>query len=544
MSKKENITETPNQDKKVVTRYDRRLQRRKEEEDKRKRDQKITTGICVVIAAAVLVLIISFPVRNYIALHQTFVEIGGEPVTRVEFDYNYGVAANNYYSRNATLLSYMGIDLSGDLSTMMYSTTLTWQDFFQQTAVENIKLNKALLREAKAEGFTYDVSDDYEEFRDNLKSQAAGAGTSIDAYLKSLYGSYATEGRIRKYVENGLFLSAYYKYKQGTMTPAAEEVEAKYEEHPDQYDSVDYRMLQFNATIPTEPTDLADPQPEETEEDSGEEGDSAETETYQPSDAEIEFAMEQAYQEALEAEKTISENGDLYEHATKSNLYYNYTDWLFDDARKEGDTTVVEYELGHCYYVVEFLSRYRDDRPTANARVISTTNVPAETIYNEWLNGEATEERFIELYKKYNEVADYTDNGLYEGLDRDDLEDVMSEWLFAEDRAAGDVTTFELSDEQFVMYYLGESHPVWYYQIQNDFLEDRWTEFQDSITADMTMVDKKGNLAYPAKIAASEEASRASEEAAAQASQEAEQTGEQTGEESADGESESADDAE
>ena len=36
----------------------------------------------------------------------------------------------------------------------MYSDTLTWQDYFEQNAVESLKQNKALMAEAKAAGFT------------------------------------------------------------------------------------------------------------------------------------------------------------------------------------------------------------------------------------------------------------------------------------------------------------------------------------------------------------------------------------------------------
>ena len=47
MSKKEKVTETPEQEKKVVTRYDRRMQKRKEQEERLQREHKITLAISV-----------------------------------------------------------------------------------------------------------------------------------------------------------------------------------------------------------------------------------------------------------------------------------------------------------------------------------------------------------------------------------------------------------------------------------------------------------------------------------------------------------------
>ena len=164
MSKKENATETPQQDK-VVTRYDRRLQKRKEQEEKLKRDQKITAGIGIAILAAVVILVLSFPIRNYAAVHRTFVRIGGENVSQVEFDYNYYNTLNQYYAQNSYLLSLFGVDMTGDLSTQMYSQDLSWQDFFQQMTVENMRTNKSLTREAKAEGFTHDTAEEYAKFQ-------------------------------------------------------------------------------------------------------------------------------------------------------------------------------------------------------------------------------------------------------------------------------------------------------------------------------------------------------------------------------------------
>ena len=137
MSKKE-IQNTEQQQEKIITRYDRKLQKRKEQKEKEKRERRIMAAIGIVIAAALVCLIASFPIRTYLATHSAFIQVGGESVTRVEFDYHYNIVRNNYLMQNGTYMSYFGLDLTGDLSTQMYSDTLTWQDYFEQLAVENL----------------------------------------------------------------------------------------------------------------------------------------------------------------------------------------------------------------------------------------------------------------------------------------------------------------------------------------------------------------------------------------------------------------------
>ena len=67
MSKKNNV-ETPQQEDKIVTRYDRRMQKRKEQEEKDRREQEIFRIVSGVVLAVVICFIASFPIRNYLAV--------------------------------------------------------------------------------------------------------------------------------------------------------------------------------------------------------------------------------------------------------------------------------------------------------------------------------------------------------------------------------------------------------------------------------------------------------------------------------------------
>lgn len=524
MSKNEKVTENKEQkeqtEQKVMTKYDRKVQKRKEEKEKEKKEERISTAVGIVFLVALVCLVASFPIRTYLATHETYVVINGEEVNKVEFDYVYNTSKNNYITQYGSYLSYFGLDTSKDLSTQMYSDTLTWQDYFEQNAVESLKQNKALMAEAKAAGFTYDTTDEYNTFKETIKTSAAAAGVSDKEYVRSIYGSYATMGRIEEYVKNDMVMNAYYQKLQEDNAPSDDEIQSYYEENKATYDSVDYRLTTIEADLPTEPTELADPVEETAADTTGTTDGTAATDStqdtaYQPSDAEIAKAMEDAKVLADDAEKTVAKDGEAHENEKKSSVNYLISDWLFDDARKAGDTTVITNDNSHCYYAVAFEKRYLDETPSADVRVIiPTEDKTGEEILEEWKSGAATEDSFAELCKKYTQDTSAVENGgLFEQVTKTGMTEELSNWIFDNSRQAGDTVAITVSDTSYVLYYIGQDQPEWKINIKNTLVSDTMSQHMQDITADVTVEDPKGKLNY-LKVQAEESA--AAETAAAE----------------------------
>ena len=524
MSKNEKVTENKEQkeqtEQKVMTKYDRKVQKRKEEKEKEKKEERISTTVGIVFLVALVCLVASFPIRTYLATHETYVVINGEEVNKVEFDYVYNTSKNNYITQYGSYLSYFGLDTSKDLSTQMYSETLTWKDYFEQNAVESLKQNKALMAEAKAAGFTYDTTDEYNTFKETIKTSAASAGISEKEYVRSIYGSYATMGRIEEYVKNDMVMNAYYQKLQEDNAPSDDEIQSYYEENKATYDSVDYRLTTIEADLPTEPTELADPVEETAADTTGTTDGTAATDStqdtaYQPSDAEIAKAMEDAKVLADDAEQTVAKDGEAHENEKKSSVNYLISDWLFDDARKAGDTTVITNDNSHCYYVVAFEKRYLDETPSADVRVIiPTEDKTGEEILEEWKNGAATEDSFAELCKKYTQDTSAVENGgLFEQVTKTGMTEELSNWIFDTSRQAGDTVAITVSDTTYVLYYIGQDQPEWKINIKNTLVSDTMSQHMQDITADVTVEDPKGKLNY-LKVQAEESA--ADETAAAE----------------------------
>ena len=521
MSKNEKVTENKEQtEQKVMTKYDRKVQKRKEEKEKEKKEERISMAIGIVVLVALVCLVASFPIRTYLATHETYVVVNGEAVNKVEFDYQYNLTKNNYITQYGSYLTYFGLDTSKDLSTQMYSDTLTWQDYFEQNAVESLKQNKALMAEAKAAGFTYDTTDEYNTFKETIKTSAAAAGVSDKEYVRSIYGSYATMGRIEEYVKNDMVMNAYYQKLQEDNAPSDDEIQSYYEENKATYDSVDYRLTTIEADLPTEPTELADPVEETAADTTGTTDGTAATDStqdtaYQPSDAEIAKAMEDAKVLADDAEQTVAKDGEAHENEKKSSVNYLISDWLFDDARKAGDTTVITNDNSHCYYAVAFEKRYLDETPSADVRVIiPTEDKTGEEILEEWKSGAATEDSFAELCKKYTQDTSAVENGgLFEQVTKTGMTEELSNWIFDSSRQAGDTVAITVSDTTYVLYYIGQDQPEWKINIKNTLVSDTMSQHMQDITADVTVEDPKGKLNY-LKVQAEESA--AAETAAAE----------------------------
>lgn len=493
------------EEKKVVTKYDLKMQRKEEARKKARRDELVGRIAGIGIVAVLFCLVASFPVRSYLTVNGTFIEVAGEKVSRLEFDYNYNLMKNSYITQNSYYLSLFGIDLSGDLSKQMYTDTLTFQDYFEQLAVQNIASNKALRDKMNEAGFTYDTAEEYAEYEKAIREAAAASGVTEKAYIQQLYGTYATASRIKSFVTETMKLGAYYEQVSGEKAPSEADIQAYYEEHTDAYDSVDYRIITVNAELPTEPTELADPvdEAEGTEGTGGTEGTegtegSGTDAAYQPSEAEIEFAMGEAREKAEAALETIGKEGELQLNVKRSAVAVQLRDWLFDGERKAGDTTVIENTTGHLYYAVEFTRRSLDQTPTADARIITVSAdaaVGADAILEEWKNGAATEESFGELADSYGSSAE---GGLREGLTENSVSADVADWLFDSARTAGETAVIPGGEggSSYVVYYVGTNRPAWYLDIESTLLTERMNAYMEEIAQGYEVTNARGNLNY------------------------------------------------
>lgn len=351
---------------KVKTRYERRMEARRLKEEKERKQERlfrgITAVICIVLVSMAAYFGITSVTRKKAALNDPYITVGTHTLTKLEYDYYYFSARNNYLATNGSFLDLMGIDTARDFSGDPYfgSETMTWGDFFAESAVAQIKQTKALCDDALANEFSYNSDEDYHSFITNMTSSAESGGMSLGRLFQNQFGPYATQANTEGFVRENLLSSFYYEHLLEKNQPTAQEIKDRYEEDAKLYDSVDYRNFTFTA-------DLAEGATEQETASAMEEIKAKAEEMQARVDAGETFnslCIEYA-KEDMKASYEQSDTASLVEGASYYSVNSNYSDWLYEDGRKAGDTTVAEDAAANSYTVVVFEKRYYEDSKDA-----------------------------------------------------------------------------------------------------------------------------------------------------------------------------------
>lgn len=369
---------------KIMTKYDRKQEARRLAAEKEKKERIRNWIIGGVVIALILVAVLYSSVagvlRKRAVLKDTYVSVGSHDLTELEYGVYYTGAVNEFLTMYGDYLQYMSIDTSQPFDEQMYDENMTWKDAFDEMAVRNVTQVKAVADDAKAQGFVYEDADaDYEKYATRAAEGAEEAGMTLEEYYQSMYGTYATQGNIEPFIREQLLASAYQEHLREQNTPADEEIDAYYEEHKDTYDKVEYNFAEFKADIQegaedTEVDAAMDAQKELAEEMQSRIEDGEDfailVQEYFPADEADE--ADGPEEDADEAEDEGDSDSSYHNDTTYSYVDAAYSDWLFDEARKAGDTTVVEDESSASYHVVEFLGRSYDDSDTNRENISNT----------------------------------------------------------------------------------------------------------------------------------------------------------------------------
>lgn len=492
--KKNTVTESSG---KVMTSYDKKVQRRKEQEARAKKEalrNKITTAV---VALLVVAFFAYFPISTHIATNSTYAKVGENEITQVEFDYYYNFGFINFVNQNSYLLSYLGLDTNVALDQQMYGEYTTWDDYFQQTAITNLMQTKALAAEGKAKGFEHDTTAEVEAHIQMLEDSAVAAGTTLKDYISTTFGKYATVKRISPILAESYYASAYYEYVSDSQEVTDEEITEYYNENKKNYDSVDFKLITVEAEIP---------QGESTVDEEGN------AKVADPTEEQIAEAMAAAKEKADKQLLFVEADGEVHKNVKMSSASYYYNEWLFDEERKAGDTTVIENMADHCYYVLSFTDRYLDETKAVTARVIMTTADNGAAIQDEFKANGSTEDAFIALVEKYSEDS-YTNlnGGLYENISASALSEELGDWLLGE-RAYGDMFTGKGSDGYYyALFFVEQGREEWKVDIDYVLRSADMSDYIVALVEGIEVEDTKGKLTYEENLAKEEEAAASKE---------------------------------
>ena len=526
------------------------LTEKQQQAQKEAKKLKITTTIFVAVILAIVVafaaiLIVNMVKNSGVAEKNTVaVTIGEHELNSVELNYYYNDVINNSYNEwhNAygdsmsTYLSLMGLDLTLPLDEQAYTggeEAQTWADYFLEAALDRAKSDYALYDAAVAANheLTEEEQSELDNSMLNMSFYAQMYGyKNIDKYLRAMYGAGSSEKSYTEYSNRSAIAASYYNAHNESLTYSENDIDVYEAQKATDYNSYDYAYyyINYNKFLPKVEADenggttYTDEQNEAARADAKAAAESLLTAT---TVEELDKAIA-----ALEINKESTSAASTKNSSTMgSAVAETYAEWVTDASRKENDIQMFAYEstttdadgnentVINGYYVVLFQGMTDNVRPVGNVRHLlvkfsgGTTDEDGNTTYSDedkaaakeeadgylqtWLDGEKTEESFIELVKEHSDDSSASEGGLFEDITpKSSYVDDFLSWSIDENRKAGDAEVVESPYGYHVMYYVGASELNYRdLMISTDMraedLEEWYNGIVDAVKADL--VDTK-----------------------------------------------------
>lgn len=516
-----------------------------EREAKQRKKYKITV---ITICALVVLLIIFVALfgSNLFYNTTTAVDIGGYEYTVADFNYYYVGAYNTYYSNlynafygygitdsSGSMLNGMLPDTSKPLSEQTFpGSTQTWEEYLEQTAIEDMKSTAMLCTEAEKAGFTApeDELALAEESINTMKTQADSLGyPNLDSYLARIYGKGMTEEVMRRNVDRDVLASAYAAHVRESQEFTTQQLKDYYAQHADENDILVYRTYFFSGAA--------------VEDDA----DTAEDETVSAEDALAQAEVgakalkaastgEQEFIDAVSAMRAGDESYNADEatlsHVSASNLADMYKEWLLSADRKTGDVEIFpsaansdsESTATPGFYVVFFLERSKneyhgvsgyyglvaladdnvpEDTADRDAYVRQLTELNASTVMNGYTGGsEKGYDAFVKVMTDNSDLlatSGAVDRmGIY-----DNMPQVVIDWFHDPQRKEGDTDTLYDPENGCFLVYFSSDDGVYADLMADDQLRSEgYTAWQTEKMAAFATVDKQWEMGLAKKVPA------------------------------------------
>jgi hypothetical protein len=403
-------------------------------------------------------------------------------ISAAEYNYYYLTTIQNFQNNYGQYLSYFGLDLTKPLSTQKYSDELTWEQYFEQQAMNSLRSVVVMSEEAKKNNVSLTENDQHQidEFINGVTTSAKDPNKS----LPLVFGKGTTVENLRKTRERFQLAQRYILDKVASYQVTDADIEARYNANKSSYDKLDYNYFDFAVSTEGQDEDQVKKAKEEA---------LAKANDMLKRVQSGENFRAVAKEFAPEAEKANydTENATLALAADSSSIPDEaLSKWLFDDTRKKGDAGVVETTNG--YSVLLFDSRYRDEYNTRSVRhiLIPTKQSADGTVTDEEnAKAKAKAEDILAKFRASNnnldefaklcainsdDTATAANGGLYENVQKGVMVPEFENWVFDAGRKPGDAAVVATEYGYHVMYYVGENLPVWKFKVKDDIVNEKY----------------------------------------------------------------------
>ncbi len=475
-------------------------------------DQKkaLRWGIALVALFTILI-VLGFAVSNdWFEGFGPACKVGDVEISKEEYNFNFYSNYSSFLNYYSGSISAIGLDTSKPLSSQQYSEDKTWQDFFDEQTYKNLADAVAMSEAAKKAGVSLneDNQKQVDNYIESIKSGAKANNVSFGSYTRQVYGRKMNEEQVRSAMSRVLLADQYAAELHDSYEIGDDAIEKEYTDNKDTYDKVTYRVITVEADIPSggdmesdeyekavsEAMTAAKTKADELMKEIA--GSGRVTETHFAKVA-MEYAKETADDEEKAAEITEDDSRKIAA-GIKSVTDEEGAKWLFDPARKNLDTSLIEEADAYSIYL--FVERTRDDYAAVNVRHIlvpfnddikdakddaedAAAKAKAEEYMNEFKAAGATEEAFAELAKKYGKDATTDKGGLMEDVVKGQMVETFNDWIFDPARKPGDYDFVRTEYGWHLVYFSGTSRLAYKITVEEAIRQRSYNEEYDGIMA-------------------------------------------------------------
>lgn len=175
--------------------------------------------------------------------------------------------------------------------------------------------------------------------------------------------------------------------------------------------------------------------------------------------------------------------GDDYTYYDFQDAAFEFRDWLFSEARAEGDKKYFavnsgDEKIGYIIVMAYVLSpRSRAEYNTVNFMyaTVATEKVKEDEALDritkakdEWLSGDMTKESFVKIVDRFFDSEDENeDGGSYVRISMGDMVEPIDEWVFDESRKEGDCEIVKSDGGYHLLYYVGKDIVKWQLEVKS-----------------------------------------------------------------------------
>ena len=435
-------------------------------------------------------------------------------------------------------------------------------DYFEHSAKDSIKFVKASVKYAQENGIELDEKDlaTIDESIENLKASADSNNYSVSAYLRKFYGKGMTLDLLRKISEEQTLATKVQTVKTEEFGDAYsdKEIEDVYNKDLTAYGVVSLRLYEVVADTVEVPAkeEGKDPTKETTKETMAAAKTKAESfaskvtdaDSFKATAAEFEKLAKNDKWEEMKTDDTKTLLADInYGTVQSESTDKDFLKWAFDKNTAAGSTFITENEgIGYSVFMmvapvhkvadsftydvrhilIQFPEEEKKDEEEKKEEVevelldaskydvtvdidVDLENTgdkalykEAQTILEDYLAGDKTEEAFAELAKKHSADGNAAQGGIYEDVTEGYMVAEFENWALAEGREYGDVGIVETQYGYHIMYFIGTETTTWSDIIRSDKGAADYEEFITELeSADDVKIDRIDD----ASIASNEE---------------------------------------